>query len=395
MKRILSIVLIFCFLFASSSSAAPSLIPVKELKLLADIGNIEEINGVVTSGNAIVIYGTKFGKSYARAINNLGEELWKVDLDPQSQSLATAATADTSGNIWISGSISADIPGPASTPSLTPLNPDNVISMPQDVDSSLRNIVLWQIDQNTHAISKYLLPQALPVLITSMALDKNGVSISGIASTSNGNSGFVLSANLHGEFGTLLTFGNKSTTLDSIIRNSDGSLTAVGSSSETLGGKKLIGLTDGVIIKIAKNGSILSVVRSSAAKASRNWKSASSSFLLGGEVLTGNKTESAVTKFSSTYDPTWTHRFASTGLTFTSGATYAFFASTGQISEIAKWAPKSARPLLLAFDAKGRIVGGYSAPTNQREVIGLASSKVFGLLCVSASKDLVSIFSIN
>jgi len=391
-KRLLSLVCITCLLFVSNISAAPALITVKDLKLVATIGTPDEVSGVVTSGSSIVTYGTKFEKSYARAINISGEELWTIDLDPEFHSLASAATTDASGNVWIGGSISQSTLTPTPAPLSSALNPDNVTSLPQDVDLSLKSIVLWRIDQSTHAVSSFTLPQKAPVLITSLAADKNGATLVGITST---NVGFVVSANLLGEFGKPTLIGKSSTTLDAVVRNNDGSLTVVGASSETLNGKKLVGITDGVIIKISKTGGLLTVVRSSAAKAVRNWNSASSSLLLGGQVITGSKTESAITKFSSTYVPIWTYRFMSTGTAFTSGATSAFFVSSGKISQIATWTPKSARPILLTFDSKGTIIGANSAPTNQREVLGLVTSKILGVLCISASKEAISIYTPN
>jgi hypothetical protein len=117
--------------------------------------------------------------------------------------------------------------------------------------------------------------------------------------------------------------------------------------------------------------------------------------LLGGEVITGAKAESAVTKFSNAYVPTWTYRFSSSGKTFTAGSTFAFFQSKGAITQLANWAPKSAQALLLTFDAKGVITGGYSAPAEQKEVLGLYLSKDLGPLCITSSAETVSIFTLN
>ena len=377
------------------SAAAPTQIAVKDLKLVATVGNVDEISGVVATSTSIIVYGTKLDKSYVRAVNFLGEEQWKIDLDPQLHSIATAATPDSAGNIWIAGSISQPLQSPTPSPNATPLNPDKVNSIPVNLDNSLRDVVLWKIEQSTHALSTYILQPAQPVVITSLAIDKSGVTLVGITSTEKGSAGFVVNSDLAGEFSKALTIGKASTTLDSVVRHSDGSLTVVGSSSEVLNGKKLVGITDGIIVKISKSAAIISVVRSSAAKASRNWNSASSSLLLGGEIISDNKIESAITKFSTTYVPTWTYRFASSGPAFTSGSAFAFFASTGPIPQIANWKPKSVRPLLLTFDGKGGIIAAYSAPAEQRDVLGLLSTKTLGLLCVSASKELVSIFSLK
>jgi hypothetical protein len=115
--------------------------------------------------------------------------------------------------------------------------------------------------------------------------------------------------------------------------------------------------------------------------------------LLGGEVVAGGKTETAITKFSSSFAPTWTYRFPSTGPAITVGSTYALFVSTGAIAQL-NWNPKVATPLLLTFDAKGAVVAADSGPVGQKEVLGAVLSKELGLLVVTSSADTVSIFTL-
>ena len=205
----------------------------------------------------------------------------------------------------------------------------------------------------------------------------------------------VVPVSLDGEFGKAVSIGNSSTTLEAVVRNIDGSTTVTGSSAETIGGKKLAGIIDGVIIKLSKTNTVLTVIRSSASKAKRNWNSATSAFLLGGEVVTGNKVESAVTKFSKTYVPTWTYRFLSTGPIFTQGSTYALFASSGAIPQLSKWAPKSPQPLLLKFDSKGIIIEAFSAPTDQRDVLAFVNSKELGALCLTQNSQNISFYTLG
>ena len=170
--------------------------------------------------------------------------------------------------------------------------------------------------------------------------------IVGIVGTEKGSAGFFVNTDKAGLFGKLLQIGAVSTTADAVVRHLDGSFTVVGSSSETLAGKKVAGITDGVLIKISKALKITNVVRSSAAKGKRIWNSATSTLLLGGEVVAGGKTETAVTKFSSSFAPSWTYRFPSTGPALTIGSTYALFISTGSTAQL-NWNPKVATPLLV------------------------------------------------
>jgi hypothetical protein len=167
----------------------------------------------------------------------------------------------------------------------------------------------------------------------------------------------------------------------------------VGSSSETLAGKKVAGITDGFLIKISKALKISSVVRSSAVKGKRIWNSATSTLLLGGEVVAAGKTETAITKFTSSFAPTWTYRFPSTGPAITVGSTYAAFISTGATAQL-NWKPKVATPLLLTFNAKGTVVAADSGPVGQKELLGAMLSKELGLLVVTSSADTVSIFTL-
>jgi hypothetical protein len=225
-------------------------------------------------------------------------------------------------------------------------------------------------------------------------VDKNGASIVGISANEKGNNGFLVNTDAAGVFGKFLQIGVAATTTDAVVRHSDGSFTVVGSSSETIAGKKLAGITDGILVKISKALKVTSVVRSSATKGKRIWNSATSSLLLGGEVVASGKTESAVTKFSTTFAPTWTYRFASTGPTVTATSAQAFFISTGAIAQL-NWNPKVPTPLMITFDSKGVISAAHSAPNGQKEVISLLTSKEFGVLALTSSPESVSIFTLN
>ncbi len=352
------------------------------------------VAGFLVVGKSIVLYGTLGENSFARAIDINGQTLWNIALDPNSPSIATAGVVDGVGNIWIAGATSLTRPSP--TPSTSPfLNPDNVIAIPEAIQSDLSALAVWKIPAGSSESILFTSQQRSPVLVTGVAADKNGISLVGITRTPKGSSGLVVPVSLEGDFGKPVSIGNSSTTLESVVRNTDGSTTVTGSSAETIGGKKLAGIIDGVIIKLSKTNTILTVIRSSASKAKRNWNSATSTFLLGGEVVTGNKIESAVTKFSKDYVPAWTYRFLSTGPVFTQGSTYALFASSGVIPQLSKWAPKSPQPLLLKFDAKGAIIEASTAPADQREIIAFVNSKEFGVLCLMQNSQTISFYTVG
>ena len=388
MKRLLSLVVISSLFFTPLANAAPKKPVVKSLKLLTAVSNVDEFAGLVTSGKTIVVYGNKADKSFAKALDVTGKELWNIELDKASPSVATAATVDSSGVIWLAGSTSLARATPAPSPSVSVLNPDKTIPITDIFSADLDAFSLWSLNPTTQSLAQYTLQLSSPILINAIAVDKSGI-------TAVGSSGTIINADLAGKIAKPISVGTELTVFESVVKSADGSLTVVGSSAQTLGGKKPAGKVDGVVIRVSKAGKLVTVVRSSAPNASRNWLSATNSLLLGGEVVTGAKVESAITKFSSTYAPSWTYRFASAGKTYTASSTYAFFQSKGAISQLANWAPKSAQGLLLNFDAKGVITAGYSAPIEQKDVLGLYVSKDLGVLCITSGAETVSIFTLN
>jgi len=392
-KRLLSLVLIAAFLFTPAVNAAPKKISVKPMQLVTTVGTPDEVSGVVASGKSLIVYGSKASKAYARAVDMTGKELWNLSLDQSPASIATAAAVDSAGDIWIAGATPLAPGLTPPSPAATPVNPDNAAATPTTAVGNLQAVTIWKLTAAGVLASTNTLPTSSVVFPTAISVDRNGVSIVGIIGTEKGSAGFFVNSDKAGVFGKLLQIGSVSTTTDAVVRHTDGSFTVAGSSSETLAGKKVAGVTDGVLIKISKALKITSVIRSSAVKGKRIWNSATSTLLLGGEVVAAGKTETAITKFSSSFTPTWTYRFASTGPAVTVGSTYAAFISTGATPQL-NWNPKVATPLLLTFDAKGAVTAADSGPIGQKEVLGAVLSKELGLLVVTSSADTVSIFTL-
>ena len=363
------------------------------MQLVTTVGTPDEVSGVVVSGKSLIVYGSKASKAYARAVDTTGKELWNLSLDQSPASIATAAAVDSAGDIWIAGATPLALGLTPPSPAATPVNPDNAAATPTTAVGNLQAVTIWKLTAAGVLASTNTLPTSSVVFPTAISVDRNGASIVGIIGTEKGSAGFFVNSDKAGVFGKILQIGSVSTTTDAVVRHTDGSFTVAGSSSETLAGKKVAGVTDGVLIKISKSLKITSVIRSSAVKGKRIWNSATSTLLLGGEVVAGGKTETAITKFSSSFAPTWTYRFASTGPAVTVGSTYAAFISTGATPQL-NWNPKVATPLLLTFDAKGAITAADSGPIGQKEVLGAVLSKELGLLVVTSSADTVSIFTL-
>ena len=393
MKRFVAFVVLLSLVIAPVSHAAPKKIAVKTLQLLTSIGTPEEVSGVVVSGKTIIIYGTKASKAYARAIDSTGKELWNLSLDQSAASIATAAAVDSSGDIWITGATPLTTGLITPSPTATPFDPDKTVIPPSVFIGDLQAVALWKVSATGSLLFTYTLPTSSVLFPIAISVDKSGASVVGIIATDKGNAGFLVNADSTGAFSKLLKIGISSTTSDAIVRHIDGSFTVTGSSSETLMGKKVVGITDGVLVKVSKSLKITSVVRSSISKGKRIWNSASSSLLLAGEVTASNKTETAVTKFSTSFVPTWTYRFASTGPALSAGSTQVFFISTGTVAQL-NWNPKTPTPLLVTFDSKGVITAANSGPIGQKEVLGLLISKELGVLALTSSAESVSIFTL-
>ena len=393
MKRLLSFAVIASLLFTPAVNAAPKKISVKPMQLLTTVGTPDEVSGVVASGKSLIVFGSKASKAYARAVDTTGKEIWNLSLDPSAVSIATAAAVDSVGDIWIAGATPLSLGLTPPSPSPTPVNPDNASVPPTSTLSNLQALAVWKISAAGSLLSANTMPTSSVLFPTSISVDRNGASVVGIIGSEKGSAGFLVNTDKAGLFGKMLQIGLVSTTADAVVRHTDGSFTVAGSSSEALAGKKLAGVTDGVLIKVSKSLKITNVVRSSAVKGKRIWNSASSTLLLGGEVVAAGKTETAVTKFSSSFAPTWTYRFPSTGPALTVGSIYAVFISTGATPQL-NWNPKAPTPLILSFDSKGSIIAADSGPVGQREVIGALLSKELGLLVVTSSAESVSIFTL-
>ena len=393
MKRFFIFFLLVSLLITPVAHSAPKKISVKPMQLLTTIGTPDEVSGAVVSGKSIIVFGTKASKAYARAIDVTGKELWNLSLDQSASSIATAAAVDSAGDIWITGATPLALGLVTPTPTATPINPDSAVVPPSTKVGDLQAVTIWKVSSTGAVIFTNTLPTSFVLFPTAIAVDKNGASVVGIVANSKGNAGFLANIDSAGVFSKLLQIGASSTTADAVVRHPDGSVTVAGSSSETLAGKKVAGVTDGILVKVSKTIKITSVVRSSVAKGKRIWNSASTSLLLAGEVVAAGKTESAVTKFSLSFVPSWTYRFASTGPTLSASSTQAFFISTGAIAQL-NWNPKTPTPLLLTFDSKGVVTAADSGPAGQKEVLGLIISKEIGVLALTLSAESVSIFTL-
>jgi Tol biopolymer transport system component len=251
------------------------------------------------------------------AIDLTGTQSWQRIVDGGGDEVATASAVDAAGNIWLAGASSASSVAETQTPTSGIDNPDEVrIFESQTVRTEMKNLAIWKISAAGELTATYTSQLTGVPMVSALSINSTGITLVGALNSRP----FLITSSLTGEFGKTTFIGTQKTTLNAVIRNPDGSINLFGSSAETLGGKKVAGIRDGVLIKVSKSGAITSVVRSSAIKATRSWNSADSSLLLTGPVVTGKKIETAITKFTTAFAPTWTARYASTGISIaTSG----------------------------------------------------------------------------
>ena len=393
-KLVVSLLSLLLICSTQSATAAPKPIVVKEMVAINLAAPVTVDTKMLVIGSSIVL----LNDSSVRAIGADGVEKWRLALTQGAASIASALAADSAGNIWIAGSSAgAPVVTPSPTPTVAPINPDNVLVDPRvPLRSDLTVATIWKISITGALISTYTAEPLTALLINSIAINAKGITLGGVRSTDGGNSGVIINADLEGKFSKPIFLGVSDTSIDVVVLGTDSSVYAIGNSTETLAGKKVAGYRDGILAKYSSAGKLSALVRSSAAKARREWLSATNSLFLTGPVQTGQKFESALTKFATNLSPTWTYRFASTGATYSAlgpnGSHFAAFASASAIKGITNWKPSRPSALLLTFDSKGALVDAKSATGTP---LALGYSKDLGIVLMSTGQTAVSIFRLT
>jgi hypothetical protein len=372
----------------SVAQGAPKSVSVKALKVFSLSSNAEAI---VANSKAIFTYENIVGLSAdikVRAIDFTGTEIWSKTVDSGLDELATAMAIDSQGTLWLVGNIATAPQSDTATAITGALNPDGIeVENIQPLRPDMKNISVWQISATGEIISQNSI--ATVALIDAISVSSSGLSIL----ASRDNEPFLITLS-QGKFSKELKIGSAKTKLSAITRNGDGTTYLFGSSSETLGGKKLVGRTDGALIKIAKAGSIASVVRSSAPKAVRDWQSTTSSLFVTGSVKSGITVESAITKFNSSFVPTWTTRIPSTGRTLASsgasGSFYAILEPTSAIKGVTGFKAVKGQSAVLQFDNKGLLISAFTS-AELTSAIAAAYSNTAGLFLLTVDGKILQV----
>ena len=362
LRKLFVLTLISALVFPTTASAAPKLVTVKSAIKWAESAEVELF--AVTAESVITLKNVLSNTSNIeiQARDFAGTSLWSKTIDSGSDEVATAIAADSQGNIWLAGNSVAAASADTATATGSGLNPDNVaIENVTPLRQDMRQLTLWKISKVGEVIETFSSVQSAISIVEAISISATGISLIG----SRESGPFLISANLKGEFGKELKIGTAKTKLNSVVRLGDGTVNLFGSSTETLAGKKLVGREDGVLIKVSKTGAVASVVRSSAPRAQRSWSSATSTLLLTGSVRSGTTNESAITKFTSSFAPTWTTRISSTGNTLASNGPnnsfYAVLEPTAAVKGLAPTKLLKGQSIVLQFDSKGSLINAFTA----------------------------------
>jgi hypothetical protein len=386
----------FFLAVSTHASAAPKLIAVEPISLIAQTPDAE---GAVVTGKTIVTYENIKGDTLDIRLTGrdlMGNILWTTVIDSGSEEIATTATVDQQGNIWLAGT-SSPLSVPESQSAVENVtNPDGVLSENEgSTREDLSILNLWQIGSLGESKTFLSLAVDFPILINGMSVSATGFSL--IAKSESGP--VLFNAKTDGTFAKPVPVGTLKTDLTSVVRNSDGTIHLFGSSSEALAGKRTVGIQDGVLIKTSPSGKITSIVRSSASKGVRIWNSATSSNFLTGTVKSGGTSEFAITKFTSKFAPTWTMRIPGAGNSIGLNTNLGNFIVALQpklLKGIASWSPSKGQNAVLVFNAKGLITGAYSSP-DFGGVVSASFTKDAGLVVLAYKREtnIPSIFRIN
>jgi len=397
LKRVFLVVIFIFSLLPSSANA----VVMKNLKPIVELAYLksDQVSDLALTPVSIVLVGTTESASSAwingplgglsdgfiAAYTAQGAPLWNLRLGGIANEIASSVAIDIDGSIWVVGaSTSLVTPTPSSTPTKV-LNPDNVtLDSVQPINTPLNRIKIWQISSTGTLLNTFEFIVESVINPKQLLITAEGVAIIGDYYERKEVKGFYLSASKAGAFLPIIKYGVKSTQINSAILNKDGSITAVGVSGELLLKVKPLSKLDAISLKISATGALQQVARATLKSTTRSWNSIDTGLLQGGKVSYSNKTEAAITKFSSLGKPTWNMRYLakSAALVATGKNSWASFTSSGVIKGVPAWKPKSATPVVLELGKKGEVITSYSLTS---PAVAIAANNEIGTVLITDS----------
>ena len=355
------------------------------------------ITGTTESTTSTWLSGSLGGLSdgFIASYSSLGAPLWNLRLGSTANEIATSSAIDVDGSIWVVGAgTSITTPTPSSAQGKA-LNPDNVVLDPaQPTNTPLNRIKLWQVNSTGNLLNTFEFTSESIIHPKKILINGANLIVVGDSYEKSAVKGFYISVTKTGVFSPIIKYGIKSTQINSALSNSDGGITAVGSSGDLL--LKVIPLskTDAVTLKISTTGVLQQVARATLKATTRTWSSIDSGLLQGGKVSYSNKTEAAITKFSALNKPTWNVRYLSksSALVASNKNSWASFISSGVIKGISTWKPKNATPVLLELGKKGEVISAYTLPA---PAVAIAANNEIGTVVITDSGVSFGLLLIN
>ncbi len=380
---------------------------------IATLSPSTQVVGMAVRGKMIYLIGTVTGvvstDGFIQALDATGAVHWSLPLDNGSNEIATATTFDTAGNLWVVGSAqtinttftasptdtATATASATSSPTVAVLNPDGITVDPLvPMRKDLSSLAIWKISPTGVLLARYATDIGSAFLVRGAIFANNSLAVVGIISTTSGHAGFLIQSDLNGSFSKPILVGKTDTELNALAKKSDGSLVLMGSSSETIVKKARVGIKDGLIVVVSKTGKTTSVIRSSNSGSTRSWQSGTNSFFLAGDSIAKSKSEAVATKFSSTFSPSWTMRFASSGPAMVAdgpAAHFFLFPSIGAVTGVKGWKPSRAAALVLNLDSKGALKGAYGA-ASIASPMAIGYSPALGVVILGRGPAGVSVF---
>ena len=345
------------------------------------------ITGTTESTTSTWLSGSLGGLSdgFIASYSSLGAPLWNLRLGSTANEIATSSAIDVDGSIWVVGAgTSITTPTPSSAQGKA-LNPDNVVLDPaQPTNTPLNRIKLWQVNSTGNLLNTFEFTSESIIHPKKILINGANLIVVGDSYEKSAVKGFYISVTKTGVFSPIIKYGIKSTQINSALSNSDGGITAVGSSGDLLLKVKPLSKTDAVTLKISTTGVLQQVARATLKATTRTWSSIDSGLLQGGKVSYSNKTEAAITKFSALNKPTWNVRYLSKSSALVAGNknSWASFISSGVIKGISTWKPKNATPVLLELGKKGEVISAYTLPA---PAVAIAANNEIGTVAITDS----------
>jgi hypothetical protein len=234
--KFLAVLVAALLAFSTPAEAAQKRVAVKKIEKIATTPGAELL---VANGASIITISNVDSTTSDIALNAMdisGAALWSKAIDAGVDEIAMAASRDNTGNLWIAGFSAPPAQQESATASAAAENPDSVVVEPiKDPRNDLNRLTIWKVSSTGELLGTFNSNENQAGLINAISVTSSGISLVGQYNQRS----FIQSVSPSGAFGKVLYIGTSKTTLNTVVRNSDGSASAFGFSTETLGGKRL------------------------------------------------------------------------------------------------------------------------------------------------------------